>query len=216
MNDKAINILKERDYVVPSFLIKNYRDLGISPKNVLLIIYLINLKEPIVCDYQQISTDLNMDIKELMADINDLVEKKLIQIDIKKNSSSKLEEYVNLDLFYNKVFLKMIDVKEEKDDSNIYSIFERELGRSLSPIEYELINGWLECNYKEEIILAALKEAVFSGVNNFRYIDRILFEWNKKGIDSLDKVEKNKVNHAKNNMTNSIEVPDYDWLNQDE
>ena len=127
MNDKAINILKERDYVVPSFLIKNYRDLGISPKNVLLIIYLINLKEPIVCDYQQISTDLNMDIKELMADINDLVEKKLIQIDIKKNSSSKLEEYVNLDLFYNKVFLKMIDVKEEKDDSNIYSIFEREL-----------------------------------------------------------------------------------------
>lgn len=216
MNDKAINILKERDYVVPSFLIKNYRDLGISPKNVLLIIYLINLKEPIVCDYQQISTDLNMDIKELMADINDLVEKKLIQIDIKKNSSSKLEEYVNLDLFYNKVFLKMIDVKEEKDDSNIYSIFERELGRSLSPIEYELINGWLECNYKEEIILAALKEAVFSGVNNFRYIDRILFEWNKKGIDSLDKVEKNKVNHAKNNMINNIEVPDYDWLNQDE
>lgn len=216
MNDKAINILKERDYVVPSFLIKNYRDLGISPKNVLLIIYLINLKEPIVCDYQQISTDLNMDIKELMADINELVEKKLIQIDIKKNSSSKLEEYVNLDLFYNKVFLKMIDVKEERDDSNIYSIFERELGRSLSPIEYELINGWLECNYKEEIILAALKEAVFSGVSNFRYIDRILFEWNKKGIDSLDKVEKNKVNHAKNNMTNSIEVPDYDWLNQDE
>lgn len=216
MNDKAINILKERDYVVPSFLIKNYRDLGISPKNVLLLIYLINLKEPIVCDYQQIRTDLNMDIKDLMADINDLVEKKLIQIDIKKNSSSKLEEYVNLDLFYNKVFLKLIDVKEEKDDSNIYSIFERELGRSLSPIEYELINGWLECNYKEEIILAALKEAVFSGVSNFRYIDRILFEWNKKGIDSLDKVEKNKVNHVKNNMTNSIEVPDYDWLNQDE
>lgn len=216
MNDKAINILKERDYVVPSFLIKNYRDLGISPKNVLLLIYLINLKEPIVCDYQQIRTDLNMDIKDLMADINELVEKKLIQIDIKKNSSSKLEEYVNLDLFYNKVFLKLIDVKEEQDDSNIYSIFEKELGRSLSPIEYELINGWLECNYKEEIILAALKEAVFSGVSNFRYIDRILFEWNKKGIDSLDKVEKNKVNHVKNNMTNSIEVPDYDWLSQDE
>lgn len=216
MNDKAINILKERDYVVPSFLIKNYRDLGISPKNVLLLIYLINLKEPIVCDYQQIRTDLNMDIKDLMADINELVEKKLIQIDIKKNSSSKLEEYVNLDLFYNKVFLKLIDVKDEKDDSNIYSIFEKELGRSLSPIEYELINGWLECNYKEEIILAALKEAVFSGVSNFRYIDRILFEWNKKGIDSLDKVEKNKVNHVKNNMTNSIEVPDYDWLSQDE
>lgn len=119
-----------------------------------------------------------------------------------------------MDLFFNKLFMTIIDSKEEKNDSNIYSIFEKELARPLSPIEYELINGWLECNYKEGIILAALKEAVFNGVNNFRYIDKILFEWNKKGIDSLEKVEKNKKEFKKEE--NNIEVPDYDWLNDEQ
>jgi len=216
LNSKVMDILKSRDFVVPSFLLRNYSALGINAEMTLLLIYLINLKEPIVCDYQKISLDLNKNIKEVMNNINELVEKKLLRIELKKNSNSKLEEYISLELFYDKVFLQLIDVSLDKEeDSNIYSIFEKELGRSLSPIEYELINGWIECNYKEEIILAALKEAVFNGVNNFRYIDRILFEWNKKGIDSLEKVEKNKMNHIKKS-SNNIEVPDYDWLNQDE
>jgi len=212
MNSKVIEMLKTRDYVVPSFLIKNYKLFNISAENVLLLIYLINCNEPIICDYQKFSNDLNIDIKDVMNKINELIESKLIEVNIKKNSSSKLEEYIDLNLFYNKIFLHMIDVNIDKKDDNIYSIFEKELGRSLSPIEYELINGWIECNYKEEIILAALKEAVYNGVNNFRYIDRILFEWNKKGIDTLDKVEKNKKEFKKGNK---VEVPDYDWLNDE-
>lgn len=217
MNEKVMELLKSRDYVVPSFLIKNYKSLGVNAEITLLIIYLINLKEPIICDYNKMSTDLNISVKDVMNYINDLVEKRLIVIDIKKNFQSKLEEYIDLEPLYNKVFLQLINVCDEEkvNDNNIYSVFEAELGRSLSPIEYELINGWLECNYKEEIILAALKEAVFNGVNNFRYIDRILFEWNKKGINTIDKVQKNRNNHTKK-INNNIEVPDYDWLNQDE
>lgn len=213
MNSKVIEILKDRDYVVPSFLVKHYSSLGLSGENAMLLIYFLNYKEPIICDYKKFSNDLNTDIKVIMSRINELVELKLIEINIKKNSTSKLEEYINLDLFYNKVFLQLIEVKGEEKSSNIYSIFEEELGRSLSPIEYELINGWIECNYKEEIILAALKEAVFNGVYNFRYIDRILFEWNKKGIDTLEKVEKNKKDFKK---STKVEVPDYDWLTNDE
>ena len=212
MNSKVIDILKKRDLVVPSFLITNYKTLGLKSNNVIMLIYLLNQKEPIICNYELFANELNMNIKEVMNEINDLVELKLIEINIKKNKDSKLEEYINMDLFYNKEFLQVIDVKEDKESSSIYSTFEKELGRTLSPIEYELINGWLECNYKEEIILEALKEAVFNGVNNFRYIDKILFEWNKKGIDSIEKIEKNRSNHKKN----KVEVVDYDWLNSDE
>ena len=200
-----------RSYVIPSFLIKNYRSYGIDGETTLLLVYLMNLDTPIICNYEKFSNDLSLDKKKAMELINKLVDAKLIEIKIKKNESSKLEEYINLDLFYNKVFLQLIDVKKEDKSDNIYSIFENELGRALSPIEYELINGWIENNYKEEIIVAALKEAVFNGVNNFRYIDRILFEWNKKGIDSLDKIEKNKKQFKKN----KVEVPDFDWLNNE-
>ena len=51
---------------------------------------------------------------------------------------------------------------------------------------------------------------MFNGVNNFRYIDRILFEWNKKGIDTVDKISKYKKEFRKDT---NVEVPDYDWLN---
>lgn len=209
MNSKVINLLKSKNYVVSDFLIKNYKVWNLDVDEFIILIYLMNSSN-LVCDYKLISNELGMDLEVVMNKINELSIKKLLEIKLLKNSSNKLEEQISLDLLYNKVFMQIIDVKEEEDKSNIYSVFESELGRTLSPIEYELINGWLECNYKEEIILAALKEAVFNGVNNFRYIDRILFEWNKKGIDTVDKISKYKKEFRKDT---NVEVPDYDWLN---
>lgn len=209
MNSKVIDLLKSKNYVVSDFLIKNYKVWNLDVDEFIILIYLMNSSN-LVCDYKLISSELGMDLEVVMNKINELSIKKLLEIKVLKNSSNKLEEQISLDLLYNKVFMQIIDVKEEEDKSNIYSVFERELGRTLSPIEYELINGWLECNYKEDIILAALKEAVFNGVNNFRYIDRILFEWNKKGIDTVDKISKYKKEFRKDT---NVEVPDYDWLN---
>lgn len=209
MNSKVIDLLKSKNYVVSDFLIKNYKVWNLDVDEFIILIYLMNSSN-LVCDYKLISSELGMDLELVMNKINELSIKKLLEIKLLKNSSNKLEEQISLDLLYNKVFMQIIDVKEEEDKNNIYSVFESELGRTLSPIEYELINGWLECNYKEEIILAALKEAVFNGVNNFRYIDRILFEWNKKGIDTVDKISKYKKEFRKDT---NVEVPDYDWLN---
>ena len=209
MNSKVIDLLKSKNYVVSDFLIKNYKVWNLDVDEFIILIYLMNSSN-LVCDYKLISSELGMDLELVMNKINELSIKKLLEIKLLKNSSNKLEEQISLDLLYNKVFMQIIDVKEEEDKSNIYSVFESELGRTLSPIEYELINGWLECNYKEKIILAALKEAVFNGVNNFRYIDRILFEWNKKGIDTVDKISKYKKEFRKDT---NVEVPDYDWLN---
>ena len=213
MNKNVINLLKDKNYIMPSYLLKNYKKIGLTSDLFVLVCYLINLDNPIVCDYKRFSNDLNIEQLEVMNMINDLTLKKMIEKNVKKNNSSKLEEYINLDLLYNKLFMLIID-EEETDDDSIYGIFERELNRSLSPIEYELVNGWLDCGYKKDIIISALKEAVFNGANNFRYIDKILSEWNKKGIDTLEKVEKNKREFKK--LVNKVEVPDYDWLNQNE
>lgn len=216
MNAKVLDLLKQRDYVVPSFLIEKYNILGISADNVILLIYLINQNTPIICDYQKISKDLNIDLMTVMTKISELKSKKLIEVELKKNSASKLEEFISLDLLYNKVFLEFIDEKEDKGEEvdNIFSTFEIELGRTLSPIEYEILNGWME-QYNKDIIIEALREAVISDAKNFRYIDRILFEWNKKGIDSLDKLDKNRKKHIEK-KNNNVEVPDFDWLNSDE
>lgn len=71
----------------------------------------------------------------------------------------------------------------EQEERNLFSIFEKEFGRPLSPMELETISGWVDQDrYPDELILLALKEAVFAGKVHFRYIDRILLEWSRNRV----------------------------------
>ena len=121
-------------------------------------------------------------------------------------------EIVNLDSLYEKLAFSLND-EEVKDDKNLYSIFETEFGRTLSPMEFEIINGWIDNGYSEELIKLALKEATYNGVSNLRYIDKIIYEWGKKGIKNKEDVEKNR-KQFKNNSNKNKELFDYDWLNE--
>ena len=120
------------------------------------------------------------------------------------------EERIILDELYNKLALLIINEKEVKE-TTIYDKFEKEFGRTLSPMEYEIIGAWLDNNYTEEMIVEALKEAIYNGVTNLRYIDKILSEWQRKGI-------KNKTDLQKKQKPNKVEkeVFDYDWLNEND
>ena len=80
---------------------------------------------------------------------------------------------------------------DKNDNNDIYSKYEKELGRPLSPMESEIISKWLE-EYDEELIILALKEAIYNGTTNFRYIDRIIFEWHKKGIKTEKDIIENR------------------------
>lgn len=215
MNKKFMDLLKIKNYVVPSYLFTNYSLLGVSDKELIILIYLINKEQPLICDYKKISEEMNIDKKDVMTCISDLKNKGLLEIKLDKNSESKLEEYIFLDSLFSKIFINFIDNEDKNEKSNVYSLFEKELGRIMSPIEYELISGWISNGYSEELILEALKEAVFSGVTNFRYIDKILFEWSKKGIKDKDQVMNSKKEY-KTKKEENVDVPDYDWLNNNE
>ena len=130
-----------------------------------------------------------------------------------KRVNKVLTETINLDSLYEKLAFSLNQV-EEKEDSNLYSVFETEFGRTLSPMEYEIINSWKDNGYTEELIILALKEATYNGVSNLRYIDKIIYEWGKKGIKTKEDVEKNRKQFKSNNTTKK-ELFDYDWLNNE-
>ncbi len=70
---------------------------------------------------------------------------------------------------------------------NLFAVFEQEFGRPLTPMECETIAGWIDTDgYPEELILFALKESVFAGKLHFRYIDRILLEWSRNRVNSVE------------------------------
>jgi len=73
---------------------------------------------------------------------------------------------------------------------DLFTVFESEFARPLSPLEYETIVNWLdEDKYSDSLIMAALKEAVFAGKVHFRYIDRILMEWAKNRITTPEEAK---------------------------
>src|SRR5690625_1312881 len=56
-----------------------------------------------------------------------------------------------------------------------------------SPFEIETINAWIdEDQLPPSLIKAGLRESVLMGKLNFKYIDRILRNWKKKGIQSVE------------------------------
>lgn len=150
-------------------------------------------------------------MNDVLEMINSLCEKNVLEIQLKKINDIR-SEVINFDMLYEKLGFSLNEV-EVKDDKNIYSLFESEFGRTLSPMEYEIISGWKSSGYTEELIELALKEAVYNGVNSLRYIDKIIYEWNRKGIKTKEDVEKNKRQFKVNNELNNEKLFDYDWLN---
>lgn len=202
MYKNIVELLKSKTYMIPSTIIKNYLKLNITEKELIFIIYIMNNNDEfninLICD------DLGYTKKDVMALISSLSEKNLLSLDVKDK-----KDYLNLEELYNKLGFLMIEKKEVKTD--IYSVIESEFGRTLSPMEYEIVRAWIDNGFNEELIKEALKEAIYNHVTSLRYIDTILYEWNKKGykVPSDIKKEVKKTNNKK-------ELLDYDWLNEDE
>lgn len=69
----------------------------------------------------------------------------------------------------------------------LFAEFQEEFARPLSPMECETISAWVDQDkYSEELIRAALREAVFAGKLHFRYIDRILLEWSRHQVSNAE------------------------------
>ncbi len=73
------------------------------------------------------------------------------------------------------------------EKENIYEIIQNEFGRLLSPMECEIIDTW---KFPIDVLKLAVKEASTSGNFNIKYIDKIVYEWSKKNIQSVADAEK--------------------------
>lgn len=205
-------LIKEKDYTFKKLLFKLIKDFDLTLEELLLLIYFINQDKP-VFDIKKISIITYLDNNEIMSAFSSLTAKGLVSIKTSKEDG-KITEIVDITNTY-RAMVSDINVNIKKQTvTNIYTIFEKEFGRPLSPVEYEIIKAWITSGISEELIKGALKEAVFNNVRNLRYIDKILSEWEKKGFKSVDEVDsylkKKEVNNPKQ------ELFDYNWLEDEE
>lgn len=218
MSDKVLNIIKDKNIIIPLYIYKLRKKLDIKLEAFIFLMYLYSYGKKTLFDLSLFSNDLDMLETEVLKELDYLIEKALVELELVKNDKGVIEEYIKLDLFYEKINLSIIELVSDKEPSlDIFSDIEREFGRTLSPIETEIIKGWLEAKFSEEMIRLALKEASFNGVNNLKYIDRILFEWDKLNLKSKVDVEEHLTKRKKKSESEKKpEVFDYDWLASDE
>ena len=80
---------------------------------------------------------------------------------------------------------------------------------------------YIECEVygpiSEDLIKEALKEAVFNGVFNLRYIDKILYKWGKDGIKTVKDVEERRTKHnsKKDDSEIDMDIVDWNWFDEE-
>ena len=205
------SFLFQTKFIITEWEIKEIRKYELNFNEATILLYFINQKKPLL-NIPEIKQVLGMNESLIMETFSSLLTKKIISLVMQKNEEGKLEEIINLDNFYHGIEEKYQQTDYNEKSSNIFSKFETEFGRPLSPMELEIINGWLNDNMNEELILCALKEAVYNGVSNMRYIDKILYEWRKKGYKSPTDISKGL---NKKNEDAKAPLFDYDWLSDD-
>lgn len=227
-SSKLIDLFKNGNIVIPMYLLQKYKDFQLDLEEFIILMYLYNKGNHYVFDPNSFGNELNMELNDIMRIFDNLSSKGFVSIQVEKNDKGFMEEIVSLDDFYHKIKDVLVDDvnrdQEKKSlESNVYKSIEKEFGRLLTPYESEIIGTWLKGDYSEEIIQEAVKEATFNGVSNLKYIDRILYDWDNKGIKTIEQVEENRRKRekaiAKNKDNDSdidMEIMDWDWFDEEE
>lgn len=202
-----------KKFVTNSLFIKKALELKLSLEEFLMLTYFDNDYNSYL-NIEELSDNLGLPLEEAYKIFNNLLSKKLITVETKKDVEGRMIETVSLDSFYDIISKDKKEEKKTQEKKDIYSIFEKEFGRPITSMEVEIINAWLEKNYSEELIIGALKEAVYNGVCKLNYIDKILYEWSKKNFKSMSDV--NSYMQNKPEKEEKKELFDWDWLNNDE
>lgn len=226
---KIYEWIKSGSTAVPNVLLTHYKELGISSDGFVLIVYLLSHIQTEDHDImEQIATDLGWDISYVMEQLNQLEMRQYLTIELITNSEGKKIDHVTLRPLFEQLDQKFaqkssVSAKTVTTDSNenirIVSVFEREFGRVLTPLELETINQWIMLDsYPLDLILLALKEAVIHQALSLKYIDKILLAWDKKNIRTLHEAQqelrrfndkKDTINVSNNEQ--SVEIPIVEW-----
>ena len=213
---QLVKLLESKSITIPLLFFKKYKQLNVTLEEFVFLMYLKDKGNTFLFDPKSMEDELGISVKDILSFISSLTDKKLLIIDTFKNDKGTLEEKVDISLFYEKIASIISDDifkdNEVSIDNTIFSMIEKEFGRTLNPSELEFIKAWAS-TFDNGVILEAVKEAVLNGVSSIRYIDKILYEWSKLGIKTSDDV-KHFLNNKNKEVKEPVEVFDYDWFDE--
>lgn len=190
---------EQKNISIPSLFFQMYKQIGVTDEEAIFISHILSFQSegiefptPMMLAER---TCFNENTLSMM--YQRLIQKGLIELNQQTDQNGILFEKVSVYPIWERILNKLEQqtiVQEvavtKLDDRTIFTLIEQELGRLLSPIEIEKVSMWIDHDgHSPEIIKEAIKEAVLANKMSLRYIDRILFEWKKKQLKTVDQVK---------------------------
>ncbi len=187
--------MKRSQLVLPSYLLDHYKEMGLTDQSFMLLIHLIHFNQSgnLFPTPKEFSKKMTLSEKECKEILFELIKAGCISIATFDSEEGTHHESYDISPLYDKIaFSFATHLQNEKKaqqpvEENLYPIFEQEFGRPLTPFEVETLSQWLDLDKMDPaLIKLALKEAVISSAFNFRYIERILYDWKQRGIKTVE------------------------------
>ncbi|WP_071459938.1 DnaD domain-containing protein [Bacillus massilinigeriensis] len=232
---EILDWLKEGNITIPAMLLSQYKQMNLSEQELVLLLHVQYFLErgnafPTPVELANRMTASSLECSKLL---RSLIQKGFIEIIEGYSQEGIRFERYSLQPLQEKLVERFLGSRKKEqarqkqsEESDVYTCFEKEFGRPLSPFECETLGMWMDDDQHDPIIIKyALREAVISGKLNFRYIDRILFEWKKNGIKTIEQARKQSRKFRQHQSHNqrplqeeakvqSRPVPFYNWLEQ--
>ena len=203
-------------------LIENYRKLKLNENEVATIFvidHLISQGNPFVTA-DLLSLKMTLDIKEIDKILAKLITKGMFEYKtIGKNTVATLEPlkqklYREFQLFLSKEEEEKSSTRIKEELENVYTNYEKLLGRSLSPVEVAKIHEWISFGYSDKTIIDALKEALSKGKKTLRSVDKIILSWSQR--DDLQSEGHTPLSEEwDKNLEETIRIAKIPWINKD-
>lgn len=190
MDDKPIDVLLEsieRGHITfPYILLTGYRKAGLSDQDAMVILQ--------VFAYQQIENAFPS-LDELVARM--ALTKEEVATILQRLFAQGLLSEAGHGVSWRPFLMHLVGLTtRDQTAQTVFTRFEEEFGRLLSPLEYEQIIRWMnQDNHPEWLVVEALRESVLAGVYNFRYVDSILRDWMRARIGTPGQLEEYRGRH---------------------
>ena len=199
---------KSGNLVLPSALLLHFKELFPSSDDFLVwqFFYLQNTTALGDVSPSQIAEIIGKEVADVNQSISNLTENGLLQYrTIELNGEIELIfdaslAFERLDSLLDTQTPAATAPNSKNQLKDLVETFQQELGRLLTPFEIEDLSKTVkEDGIKADLIKEALREAVFNGKPNWKYIQAILRNWRHEGIQSVAQVEAKRAEREANN-----------------
>ncbi|BEH90492.1 MULTISPECIES: DnaD domain-containing protein [Turicibacter] len=211
-----------------TLLLTTYKELGLNEQEYVLLVLLARLLKtnPSGWTFSDISTHMTIDEANCSVLFINLVERQYITVSSKMDERGKRFEEYSIAPLFEKIETLLRQQKTQATSTQreeIFSMIEQEFG-ILSPLDIETIHLWMtEDNFDPELIKLAIREMNSYQIKSIRYIDKILLDWKKKNIKTVEEAKRQLIafrQRKQSSMTTETQTVSvdpnfyYDWMNE--